>query len=114
MTWTDRPRGDTTASPPTTQDPDRSGWDDRSDRDDRGELTIYEKSEARRSLTTSEFWVFLVVTAATVFAAYNWGGDSFSREEGWRYAAAVTIGYLISRGLAKAGSSEPRVRTRQF
>jgi hypothetical protein len=109
MTWTDRPRGDTT----TTQDPTRS-WDDRSDRDDRDELTVYEKSEARRSVTTSEFWIYLVVTAGLLIAAYNWGGDSLSREEGWRYAAAITIGYLISRGLAKAGSSEPRVRTRQL
>ena len=113
MTWTDRPRGDT-ASSPTAQDPGRRGWEDRGDRDDRSDLTIYEKSEARRSVTTSEFWIFLVVTAATLFAAYNWGGDSFSREEGWRYAAAITIGYLISRGLARAGSSEPRVRPRQF
>jgi hypothetical protein len=65
-------------------------------------------------VNTSEFWIYLLVTAGLLLAAYRWGGDSFSREEGWRYAAAITIGYLISRGLAKAGSSEPRVRTRQF
>jgi len=86
------------------------GWrDDDRDDDDR-EITVYERSEARRSTGTSEFWIFIVVTAALLFFTYQDSGDSLSREEGWRYAAAITIGYLLSRGLAKAGSSEPRVR----
>jgi hypothetical protein len=78
--------------------------------DDHREITVYERSEARRSTTTSELWIYLVVTVALLFFAYQDGGDSLSREEGWRYAAAITVGYLLSRGLAKAGSSEPRVR----
>src|SRR5918993_5571204 len=89
------------------------GDGDRQDRDDdRDEVTFYERSEARRSVTTSELWVFLVVTAALLFFAYLDSGDSLSREDGWRYAAAITVGYLLSRGLAKAGSSEPRVTRR--
>ena len=86
-------------------------WDD--DDQDR-EVTIYEESEARRSFGTSEFWIFIVVTASLLFFTYTDSGDSLSREEGWRYAIALGIGYMISRGLAKAGSSEPRVRTRRF
>jgi hypothetical protein len=77
--------------------------------DDREEVTFYERSEARRSVSTSELWVFLIVTAALLFFTYEDGGDSLSREDGWRYVAGITVGYLISRGLAKAGSSEPRV-----
>jgi hypothetical protein len=90
-------------------------WSDRAeDRDGRDEVTFYERSEARRSVSTSELWVFLVVTAALLFFTYQDAGDSLSREEGWRYAAAITVGYLLSRGLAKAGSSEPRVTKHRF
>ena len=65
-------------------------------------------------MVTSEFWIFIVVTAALLLFTYQDSGDSLSREEGWRYAAAITVGYLLSRGLAKAGSSEPRVRHHQL
>jgi len=87
----------------------------RSDTDDEArEITVYEHSEARRSFGTSEFWIFIVMTVALLMATYTESGDSLSREEGWRYAAALGVGYLLSRGLAKAGSSEPRVRNRHF
>jgi hypothetical protein len=86
----------------------------REDQDDDREITVYEHSEARRSFGTSEFWIFLVLTAALLIATYATSSDSLSREEGWRYAAALGVGYLLSRGLAKAGSSEPRVRNRHF
>jgi hypothetical protein len=89
------------------------GWDGDRERDrddDDREITVYERSEARRSPSTSEFWIFIVVTAALLAFTYLDSGDSLSREEGWRYAAAITVAYLISRGLAKAGSSEPVVR----
>src|SRR5688572_19841749 len=91
---------------------DRNGRLDHND--DRDEVTVYEQSEARRSFVTSEFWVFIVLTAVLLMATYAESSDSLSREEGWRYAAALGVGYLISRGLAKAGSSEPRVRNRHF
>lgn len=83
-------------------------------RDEDHEYTVYEDSEARRSLSTSEFWIYVIAAPVLLFFTYEDGGDSLSREEGWRYAVALTIGYLISRGLAKAGSSEPRTRTRRF
>ena len=90
---------------------ERDGDDRDLDRDDdHPEITVYERSEARRSTGTSEFWLYLVVTAALLFFTYQDSGDSLSREEGWQYAAAITVGYLLSRGFAKAGSSEPRVR----
>lgn len=82
--------------------------------DEDREIRVYESSEARRSFGTSEFWAFAGLTAALLFFTYNNGGDSLSHEEGWRYAIALGIGYMISRGLAKAGSSEPRVRRRRI
>jgi hypothetical protein len=32
---------------------------------------------------------------------------SFGADRAWRYVIQLTVGYLISRGLAKAGSREP-------
>lgn len=33
--------------------------------------------------------------------------DAFGAHQVWLYAAILTVGYMISRGLAKAGRSEP-------
>ena len=60
-------------------------------------------AETRRSTSTSEFYVFLVLSVALVFFAYESGRDSFARDEAWRYVSWLGVGYLISRGLAKAG-----------
>ena len=37
-------------------------------------------------------------------------GDIFRADEAWRLATFMTIGYLISRGLAKAGSRRTAIR----
>jgi hypothetical protein len=33
--------------------------------------------------------------------------QSFGADPAWRYVTYLTVGYMISRGLAKAGSREP-------
>ena len=40
---------------------------------------------------------------ASLFADENFGADP-----AWRYVTYLTIGYMISRGLAKPGSRTPR------
>jgi len=35
------------------------------------------------------------------------GADFFRADKAWLYITLLTIGYLISRGLAKSGSREP-------
>jgi hypothetical protein len=35
------------------------------------------------------------------------GGDAFPAVRAWLYVAIVASAYIVSRGLAKAGSSEP-------
>ena len=87
---------------------------DREDHDDPNEFVFIERTEARRSLATSEFYIYIIAVIALLFFTYDSAVDSLSREEGWRYAIALTVGYLLSRGLAKAGSSEPRIRKRQL
>ena len=72
---------------------------------------VYDEStedttETRRSVFTSEFYVWLVTSVALLFFTYESGRDSLAREDGWRYVAAITVAYLLSRGLAKVGSYE--------
>ena len=37
----------------------------------------------------------------------NEDGQSFGADRAWLYATIVTVGYMVSRGLAKSGSHEP-------
>ncbi|HZY64593.1 MAG TPA: hypothetical protein VFE21_01770 [Rubrobacteraceae bacterium] len=34
--------------------------------------------------------------------------DGFSATESWRYFTYLVVGYMVSRGLAKSGSRNPR------
>ena len=70
-------------------------------------------TETKAAFKTTEFWSFVVIVAAIlVSAAVIKGGDTHGTDEfiarqAWLYVAIVTGAYLISRGLAKAGSREP-------
>lgn len=69
-------------------------------------------TETRRSFVTSEFWLLLVGSVTILFFAYDSGGDSFSRDDGWRYVTFLMFAYFLSRGLSKAGSYESYRRGR--
>ena len=59
-------------------------------------------TETKSSLVTTEFWAMAGVIAAILVAAQML--DHFTGQEAWTLVAAVAIGYMVSRGLAKAGS----------
>jgi len=58
--------------------------------------------ETKHSLKTTEFWAMAGVIAAILIAAAV--SDSFNDVRAWTLVAAVAIGYMISRGLAKSGT----------
>jgi hypothetical protein len=62
-------------------------------------------------LKTTEFWTYLAIVIALVIAgAVTSGGhghDVFMADKVWLYITIVTVGYLVSRGVAKSGSREP-------
>jgi ABC-type multidrug transport system permease subunit len=62
-------------------------------------------TETKASMKTSEFFVFLAAAALVLIAGYI--VDGFTASETWRYFTYLAVGYMISRGLAKAGSKEP-------
>ena len=42
---------------------------------------------------------------STTGADHN--GDAFNASRAWLYVTILTVGYMVSRGFAKAGSREP-------
>ena len=67
-------------------------------------------TETKASFKATEFFAFLVVLAGILVSAAvvdesNYGG--FGAKQAWLYATILTVGYMVSRGLAKSGSSDP-------
>jgi hypothetical protein len=58
--------------------------------------------ETKLSLKTTEFWAMVGIIAAILIASAV--SDSLGDVRAWTLVAAVAIGYMISRGLAKSGS----------
>ena len=63
---------------------------------------VTHREETKPSFLTTEFWAMGGVIAAILVAA--WQADNFDAPRAWTLVAAVAIGYMISRGLAKSGS----------
>jgi hypothetical protein len=66
---------------------------------------IERSTETKASTKTSEFYVYLAAAAAILIASLI--VDGFNATEGWMFFTFLSIGYMISRGLAKSGSREP-------
>jgi hypothetical protein len=66
---------------------------------------LQRSTETKASTKTSEFFVYLVGAAAILIASLIM--DGFNATEGWMYFTFLSIGYMVSRGLAKSGSREP-------
>jgi hypothetical protein len=61
------------------------------------------RDEAKPSFMTTEFYAFLAAVVAILIAAQQ--ADNFDAPRAWTLVAAVTIGYMVSRGLAKSGTA---------
>jgi hypothetical protein len=68
--------------------------------------------ETKWSLLTTEFWAMVILIAGILIAAAS--TDSLDARRAWLYVAIVGTGYIVSRGLAKAGTfHEPGVAGRR-
>jgi hypothetical protein len=74
--------------------------DDASTRASRPRVT--QREETKASFLTTEFWAMVGAVAAILVAAAQ--ADNFDAPRAWTLVAAVVIGYMVSRGLAKSGS----------
>lgn len=68
-------------------------------------------TETKASFKTSEFVAYIVVFIGILVAANTiegeGGDDFFTADKAWLYITILTLGYMLSRGLAKSGSREP-------
>ena len=62
------------------------------------------ETEARPGIMTTEFWFTLLAAATVVIAGYV--SDTFSNDLAWTLFGGIVAAYVLSRGIAKAGSKE--------
>ena len=65
-------------------------------------VTRRTSEETKPSFKTTEFWAMAVIILAILIASAV--SDSLGDVRAWTLVAAVGIGYMISRGLAKSGT----------
>jgi uncharacterized membrane protein YcjF (UPF0283 family) len=75
-------------------------------------------TETKQAFKTTEFWAMVgLVVAILISAAVIKGGDNgtdqFIARQAWLYVSILGAGYIVSRGLAKSGSSEPYTDERE-
>ena len=69
-------------------------------------------TETKAAVKTTEFYAYIVVLAGIMIAglatkAGTGHDDRLIANSVWLFATILTVGYMISRGLAKSGSREP-------
>lgn len=69
-------------------------------------------TETKAAYKTTEFFAYVAAVAGVLIASYvvktnENHADYFRADRAWFYIVLLTIGYLVSRGLAKAGSYDP-------
>jgi hypothetical protein len=65
-----------------------------------------ESTETKSAYKTTELIVYVLAVAGVLIASAI-VDNSFGADPAWRYVTYLTVGYMISRGLAKAGSRDP-------
>ena len=71
-------------------------------------------TETKAAVKTTEFVAYIAVLvsiliagAVTKASGYAGAHDPFRADRVWLYVTVLSVGYMISRGLAKAGSRQP-------
>ena len=88
-----------------TSNDNKTGRDRVTVRSDRRETT-----ETKPAFKTTELIVYVIAVLGVLIASAmvdeNEDGQGFGAESAWKYVTWLTIGYMVARGLAKAGSYE--------
>jgi hypothetical protein len=69
-------------------------------------------TETKSFFKTSEFAAFVLMVIAILIAGNSiegeeGGTDFFAADKVWLYITILTVGYMISRGIAKSGVRDP-------
>ena len=63
-------------------------------------------TETKHSFKTTELPVYVLAVLGVLIASAVVDASDFGAQEAWKYVTWLTIGYLVSRGLAKSGSRD--------
>ena len=66
-----------------------------------------EAKETKAFSKTSEFFVWLGTVAAVLAAVLLI--DGFGPDRGWTLVTALSVAYILSRGIAKSGATKPDI-----
>ena len=64
-------------------------------------------TETKASYKTTEFIAYVAAVVGVLIASAIVDEADFGPQEAWKFITFLTIGYMVSRGLAKAGSRDP-------
>jgi len=63
-------------------------------------------TETKASVKTTELIVYVLGVLGVLIASAIVDASDFGAQEAWFYITLLTIGYMVSRGLAKSGSRD--------
>jgi hypothetical protein len=89
---------------------ERGRTGDRNRGEDRRSVKMVTTTETRRAFMTTEFWIAIAMAAAVVIAGYINDSAQLDLTEAWALGCGVVAFYVLSRGIAKAGSYDPEVK----
>ena len=74
--------------------------------------TTVSTTETKHSSKTTEFYAYVAVLVGILVAglltkAGDGNDDRLQSSQVWLYVTLLTLGYMLSRGLAKSGSRDP-------
>ena len=67
-------------------------------------------TETKASFKTTEFMAYVAIVVGVLIAAAvvdQADAGGLGAEQAWLYVTILTVGYMVSRGLAKSGTSQP-------
>ena len=83
-------------------------------RADRGAGAVRRTTETKAAFKTTELIAYVIAVVGVLIAALivdEADAGGLGAKQAWLYVTILTVGYMISRGLAKAGSYEKQHHT---
>jgi di/tricarboxylate transporter len=63
-------------------------------------------TETKASFKTTELIAYVAAVVGVLIAAATVDGEDFGAQDAWLLITILTVGYMVSRGLAKSGSRD--------